>query len=96
VIECVPTDNVDVGKVAVAVAPDPLNVPEPMTVPPSSKFTVPVGVIEPSVAVIVAVNVTDVPDVDGLRLETSPFDVVWSTDCETVFDRLEALFASPP
>ena len=60
-----PTASVLVEKVAVngAVAD---SVPLPMTVVPSRKFTVPVGVPAPgAVTVTVAVNVTLCPKTDG-------------------------------
>jgi hypothetical protein len=53
VIECVPTDRVDVDRVA---TPE-LSVPVPIELAPSRKVTVPVGV--PAADVTVAVNVTD-------------------------------------
>jgi len=57
VIACVPTESVDVVKVATA----PLfSVPLPSAVVPSKKVTVPVGVPE-APGVIIAVNVTGVP-----------------------------------
>jgi hypothetical protein len=69
VIEWVPAAKPLVEKVAVngAVAD---RAPVPITVVPSRKFTVPVGVPAPgAVTVTVAVNVTLCPNVDGFREE---------------------------
>ena len=55
-----------VAKVAVAVPPLPLSVPEPIVTPPSLKSTVPDGVFEPPDLVTVAVKVTESPYVEGL------------------------------
>jgi hypothetical protein len=95
VMGCEPADNVVVEKVAVAVLPEPLSVPVPMDTPLSSKVTDPPGVIEP-VVVTVAVNVTDAPDVEGLRLDTTPVVVACSTCCVSAAEALPSLFASPP
>src|SRR5271169_6059401 len=63
VIECVPTDKVEVLNVA---TPEPFSVAVPRTLVPSSKVTVPVGVPEPgALAVTVVVKVIDSPKADG-------------------------------
>ena len=64
-MEWVPTNRVEVVKVASPL----LSVPVPSVVVPSLKVTVPVGV--PPVDFTVAVKVTDAPNVDGFREETS-------------------------
>ena len=75
VIEWLPRINPDVLNVAI---PEPFSVPVPRIVDPSSNVTVPVGVPEPGAsAVIVAVNVTDWPNAEGLAEETTA-DVVAS------------------
>jgi hypothetical protein len=67
VIECVPTDSVEVEKLAV-----PLDtVPVPSAVVPSLKVTVPVAPAES-----VAVNVTDAAAVDGFCEEATVTDGV--------------------
>ena len=66
VIGCVPTVNAEVLNVAVP----PTTGLVPRGVAPSLNVTVPVGVPGP-LGVTVAVKVTDCPNVDGLRLETS-------------------------
>src|ERR1022692_3691346 len=77
VIECVPTDNAEVLKVACP----PLSVPTPIDEPPSLKVTMPVARVEDTVAV----NVTDAPSVEGLSDETSEVVVVaLFTTCDSV------------
>jgi hypothetical protein len=62
----VATDSEAVEKVATP----PVSVPVPITVAPSRKLTVPVGVPAPGLtAATVAVSVTDCPKTDGLVLE---------------------------
>ena len=68
-IECAPARSALVEKDAVP----PVSAFDPRTVAPSRKLTLPVGV--PAAEVTVAVNVTDCPWVEGLRLETSVVDV---------------------
>jgi hypothetical protein len=75
VIECVPTESVDVVKVATWAPPTVLKVPVPSAVVPSLKVTVPVGGIAP-VVVTVAVKVTVTPACAGLRLEVRVVIVV--------------------
>jgi hypothetical protein len=65
-IEWVPSAREDVVKVAWA---DAFSVPEPSTVDPSWKVTVPVGV--PLADVTVAVKVTDCPELEGFEDETN-------------------------
>jgi hypothetical protein len=63
VIVSLPTAKAVVLKVAVPVE---ARVAVPSVVPPSLKVTVPVGVLVPDVWEIVAVKVTDCPEVAGL------------------------------
>ena len=68
-IEWLPIVKADVLNVA---TPEPFNVPVPRVVEPSRNVTVPVGVPEPgALAVIVAVNVTDSPNTEGLADDTT-------------------------
>src|SRR5438067_6168831 len=62
---CVAVLRVAVLKLAVVTPPLVVNVPWPMLVNPSRKFTNPVGLLGP-VPLTVAVNVTCWPDTDGL------------------------------
>ena len=66
-IECVPTDSVEVEKLAVPLDTGPV----PITVVPSMKATVPVAPAES-----VAVNVTDAAGVDGFCEEATATDGV--------------------
>ena len=59
--------------VKVAVPVDKL--PDPKSVEPSRKFTVPVGVPEPEVGATIAVKVTELPWIDGLALLVSVVEV---------------------
>jgi hypothetical protein len=64
VIECEPTDRLEVENVAVPVES---SVPVPSVAVPSENVTVPVGVPAPGAdAATVAVNVTDCPNTDAL------------------------------
>ena len=66
VIECDPTARVEVATVAVSGFP-PLSVPVPIVVAPSLKVTVPDGAVTPAnCGVTVAVNVTELPYVEGV------------------------------
>lgn len=69
-MECVPTVRVEVLNVALPL----LRVPVPNVVEPFLKVTVPVGV--PPLEVTVAVKVTDLPEVDGLREEVSEVELL--------------------
>src|SRR5205823_139867 len=80
VIGWVPTDSVEVVNVAVLVVVPAVTVPWPISTPASRKLTVPEVGGDPDAGVIVAVNVTDWPDVDGLSDE--PSDVVVLTPAE--------------
>ena len=62
-----PTERLEVDRDAVP----PLSVIVPNEVEPSLNITLPVGVAVPDNGVMVAVNFTLVPKVDGLRLETT-------------------------
>ena len=65
VIECDPTESVDVVKVAVS-GFNPLSVPVPMVVVPSLNVMVPDGCVTPeNCGVTVAVKVKDSPKIDG-------------------------------
>ena len=69
VIEWLPTASADVVNVAI---PEPSKVPVPSVVNPSMNVTIPVGMPEPgATTVIVAVNVTDWPNTDGLAEEAT-------------------------
>jgi hypothetical protein len=76
VIECEPTVNADVLKVA---EPE-LKVPVPKVVVPSLKVTVPVGVLLPDVGVTVAVKVTLWPKTEGFAEDTTAVVVVIMTE----------------
>jgi hypothetical protein len=92
VIEWLPVASALVVNVAAAEA---FNAPVPSVVAPSLNVTLPVGV-PAIVEVIVAVNVTDCPNVDGLTDEMTAVTVAGKfTDCVTVFEVLAAKFASP-
>ena len=62
-MECCPCARVDVVYKTTPEFTDPV----PIAVPLSKNVTVPVGVNEPLVATV-AVNITDAPDIDGLKL----------------------------
>ena len=62
VIECAPTERLDVLKVACST--NPFSRAGPSSVAPSKKDTVPVAV-SGSLSLTVAVNVTDAPTADG-------------------------------
>ena len=93
---CVPTLSAFVLHAAVRVFPAPVSatVPQPeMVVPPSVKFTVPVGALP----VTDAVNVTLVPTTDGLEeLESVVVESAGFTTCDTGALLETALPASPP
>src|SRR5436190_1424160 len=77
-----PTDKVDVLKLAVVVPPLVLNVPWPMLVAPSEKITTPVGV---PVALAVAVKVKLWPKTVGLAEDTiSVLELALPTVCVSV------------
>ena len=79
-----PTDSAEVVKVEAAVlAPFAVSaVPKPRNVSPSKNSTEPVGGPPlPFKFVTVAVNVTFWPNVEGLRLETTPVEVPAFTVC---------------
>ena len=74
-----------------------LSVPVPNVEDPSLNVTVPVGV--PPVEVVVAVNVTAAPKVDGFRDEASDVDVeliVCFTVCVSTAEVLPAKLVLPP
>jgi hypothetical protein len=64
---CEPTGRLEVVKVAVVTPPEVLRSPYPITAEPSTKVTLPVGVLGGAapVSVTVAVNVTDCPRING-------------------------------
>ena len=71
-IECAPAESDDVPNVAVVTPAVVDSVPVPSVFDPSLKVTVPVGLpVAGATALIVAVNVTDWPTVDGLTLEAT-------------------------
>ena len=79
-----PADSVAVLNVEVApLAPDAVSAdPGPRSVVPSKNSTLPVGAPPlPLVFVMVAVNVTFCPKVEGLLLETTAVEVPASTVC---------------
>src|SRR5438045_1683018 len=82
-------------KLAVAVDPEPLKVPEPSDVAPSLKVTVPMGVLELP-PVTVAVKVTDAPAPEGFGDElTTVFVLAALTVCVMAGEVLELKFESP-
>ncbi len=72
---CVPTDRLEVLKLAVVVPPIVLSVPWPMLVVPSENVTVPVGlataVLPGLLTDTVAVKVTACPDTEALAEDTT-------------------------
>lgn len=94
VIECVPADSADVVK---EVQPALFRVTVPSVVVPSLKVMVPVGVpTAGATTLIVAVKVTDCPEVDGLSDETNAADTVpcWTVSV-TVGDVVAIKLPSP-
>jgi hypothetical protein len=94
---CVPTARLDVANVAV---PEAFNVPEPIIVPPSVKFTVPDGVVEPEAAATCALKVRLAP-VTAVVAEAVSVVVVATSATEetatvTLDDVLPVNVASPP
>src|SRR5205085_1573882 len=91
-----PTLRLEVAHVATpaasACAPQPV-----IELPPSLKFTVPVGVPAPgAVAVTVAVKVTLCPNTDGFTDDVRLVVVLaWLTTCDTAELVLVAKFVSP-
>jgi hypothetical protein len=79
VIEWLPIARVEEVKVAL---PAVTVAAVASVVVPSVNFTVPVGTLVPA-PVIVAVSVTDCPEVEGLSDEVTAVVVVPETDCET-------------
>jgi hypothetical protein len=97
VIECDPAESVDVARVAVS-GFEPLSVPVPIVVPPSLKVTVPLGsgVVPLTCGATVAVNVTELPDIDGFCDETTLVVVLaWLTVWETVPELAPKLVVPP-
>ena len=91
-IECVPTNSVDVAKVATAL---PCNVPVPSTVVPSRNVTVPVGVLEVP-DVIVALNVTAAPlEAEAAELTNAAVVAVFAMASVNTAEALPAKVALP-
>src|SRR6266568_3314084 len=92
---CVPAVRLPVAQVAVRILPEPVSAgaAQPaIDVPPSRKFTVPVG----AVPLTVAVKVTLVPTMDGVSELPIPVVLVTLlTVCESVALVEPALVASP-
>ena len=90
VIECAPTVRVLVATIATP----PVNVLVANATPPFLNVTVPEGV--PAVAVVVAVNVTESPYVDGFNDDANVI-VIFAllTVCETAAEVLALNVASP-
>ncbi len=92
---CMPTDRLEVLKLAVVVPPAVLNVPRPMLVVPSENVTVPVGVPEP-LPVTVAVNATTWPNTDGLTEAATTVPVFpLPTPCVSVPTLLRKVLSPP-
>lgn|ERR1041384_6697882 len=93
VIECDPTDSVEVEKVA---WPE-MRLLVTSAMAPSLKITVPVGVPDPGATVLtVAVKVTDCPEHDGLADELRAVVVpALLTDCVKLVDVLVLKLPSP-
>jgi hypothetical protein len=94
VITCVVTLKPLVDRLALP----PLRVDVPITVEPSLKLTVPVGVPAPGlVTLTVAVNVTAWPNTDGFTEETTLVLVpAWFTVCDKALEVLPVKLLSPP
>ena len=95
VIECVPTDNVEVENV---VEPDAFSVPGPKLVAPSRNVTVPVGTFVPLAGVTLAMNVTFAPDVavaGPVSIVVVPISAPAFTTCESAVEVLVENLASP-
>lgn len=88
VIECIPEARLDVAREALPL----LRVALPNSVEPSKKRTVPVA----AEGETVALNVTDCPTLDGLRLDVSDAVVFAAfTVCDSSGDVLPVKVASP-
>ena len=81
-MEFVPTGNEVVAQAEVPEEVRAIAAQPGMVVPPEVKVTVPVGVGGPA-GVIVAVRFTDVPRVEGFRLEARlVVEAAWFTTCD--------------
>ena len=89
------TVRLEVEKLAVVVPALVLSVPWPMFVPPSEKFTRPLGLPGP-LPVTVAVKVTLWPHTDGLaEVTTAVLVLALLTVWVNAVEALEATFVSP-